>query len=214
MRSEDFAAIVVAAALFGFTAHAHANLASADTPQSGAGTAGAARAIQADRLSIAQGQVSDAVRDLEQATLQADFASNERELALLAQAHQDLIAAAGQLHGVQRTRTIELLADLDHAIERASAQLGPLISSTGETFGPSPPSRNQLAQLATEGQDLERGAPVVHRLLDTVDPGKTSQQATPAQTQMEQAELALAGKDLQSWPPDMQARWPQVQFRF
>ncbi len=212
-----FGPIVMTAALFCLAAVAHANPALTETSQAGTGIRGIAQVIQADRRRIAQAQIDDAVRELKQAAMQADFASNERELSLLQEAHENLLAAAGQLNGVQRTRAIELLADLDHVIKRGSAELGPLISSTGDTFGPPPPSRNQLAQLANEGQDLERGRRFAHRLLDAVDPGQTSQkskQVTRAQTQMEQAEIALGGKDLQAWPPDMRATWPRVHFRF
>ena len=206
--------IALTATLFGFAACADAH-----TVQTAIASAPAASptAVSCDpslRPAAAQEKISAAVRALEQATLQWDFSSNASELGLLQQARDDLVAAAKQLHGGRRLQTDQLLADLDHAIRRASAELGPLHSNTGETFSPPVPSRNQLAQLATEGQDLERGEPFAHRLLDTVDLGSTSRHASRAQTQMEQAEIALANKDLQSWPPDEQVSWPQVHFEF
>lgn len=206
--NRKFAVIVMTAALFGFAANVHANPPSAATPQAGAGILGIAALIQADRRSIAQAQISDAVRDLEQAALQWDFASNARELALLQQAHEDLAAAAKQLHGVQRTQTIDLLADLDHAIRRASTHLGPLLSPDGDTFGPLAPSRDQLAQLATEAQDLECNAPTIHRLRDTVSPSSTARDRTGAQPTNRPAAVALAGEDPLSWPLGTQAAWP------
>jgi hypothetical protein len=159
-------------------------------------------------------QTSEAVRCLKQATLQWDFASNAEVLALLRTAQDDLVAAARQQGGAQRMRTDDLLADLNRAIERASTQLGTLISPSGETFGPQAPNRNDLAQLAAEGEDLERGMPLVHRLLLTVDVGPPDAGALPAHTQIQQTEFALANSDLWSWPPEPQAQWPQVRFRF
>jgi hypothetical protein len=180
----------IAVALFLFSA----------TSQASAGNPGAA-------------QISAAVRCLQQATLQWDFASNKDVLGLLRKAQDDLVAAARQQSGAQRMRTDELLADLNRAIERASTQLGSLSTPSGETFGPLAPSRNDLAQLASEGQDLERGVPLVHRLLLTVDVGSQNRDASPAHTQIQQADFALANSDLPSWP-ELQARWPQVHFRF
>ena len=159
-------------------------------------------------------QVSEAVRCLKQATLQWDFSSNADVLALLRKAQDDLVAAARQQRGVPRMRTDDLLADLNRAIERASTQLGTLISPGGETFGPQAPSRNDLAQLVAEGEDLQRGVPLVHRLLLTVDDGAPDPSASAAHAQIQQADFALANSDLQSWPPELQAQWPQVRFRF
>ena len=161
-----------------------------------------------------QAQIDQAVRCLKQATLQWDFASNADVLALLRKARDHLVAAAKQQHGKTRMRTDDLLADLNRAIERASTQLGTLSSPNGETFGPQAPSRNDLAQLASEGQDLERGAPLVHRLLLTVDLGSQDRHESPAHRQIEQADFALASSDAPSWPPEPQSRWPQVHFRF
>jgi hypothetical protein len=129
-----------------------------------------------------QAQIDEAVRCLNQAALQWDFASNADVLALLRRAQDRLVAAAKLQDGQLRMRTDDLLADLNRAIERASTQLGTLSSPNGETFGPQAPGRNDLAQLASEGQDLERGAPLVHRLLLTVDVGSQDRQVSPAHT--------------------------------
>jgi hypothetical protein len=198
--------IALTAALFACAGCAHAKLASA-TADAGAGV-GLARPIQADRRSNVRARITDAVRHLEQACLQRDFSSNSRELALLQWAHEDLAAAANELHGVQRARTIGLLADLDLTIRRASTHLGPLHSPDGDTYGPLPPSRNQLAQLATEAQDLERNAPTIHRLQDTIGPSPTAQQRTDAGPNSAAAAVALAGDDPLSWPLGAQAAWP------
>ncbi len=206
--------IALTATLFGFAGCAHAHVMPASSSSKAVGSLSAGSVDPSVRAEAAQAQISAAVRDLEQATLQWDFSSNASELALLQQAHDQLAAAARHLHGVRRVHTDQLLADLDHAIRRASAELGPLHSNTGETFGPPAPSRNQLAQLATEAQDLERGASIAHRLLDTIDLGSTSRHASGAQTQMEQAEIPLASQDLQAWPPETHLNLPQVNFRF
>jgi hypothetical protein len=152
---------VLTAALFGFAGGARANVASADTAQVGTGIPALARLIAAEGRSIGQAQISDAAHDLQEAARQRDFASNAHELALLQWAHEDLAAAAKTLHGVQRSRAIDLLANLDLTIRRASTRLGPLLSPDGDMLGPLPPSRNQLARLAKEAQDLERNAAVV-----------------------------------------------------
>src|SRR5438445_510385 len=57
--------IALTTALFGLAA-AHANAASEGLARAGAGIAGVSRDVQADRCTIAQAQVTDAVRDLEQ----------------------------------------------------------------------------------------------------------------------------------------------------
>jgi hypothetical protein len=205
--------IAFTAALFGFAASARADVAPAGTVRADAGISGLAQLIQADGRSIVQAQISDAMRDLEQACLQRDFASNARELALLQWAREDLVAAARQLHGVEHARAIDLLADLDHAIRRASTHLGPLLSPDGDMYGPQPPSRDQLAQLATEAQDLERNAPKIHRLRDTVSPESTPRDRTEAQSANRSATAAL-GEDPLSWPLGPQAAWPQAQVPF
>jgi hypothetical protein len=161
-----------------------------------------------------QQQIAEATRCLEQATLQWDFASNADVLALLRKAQDDLVTAARQLHGRDRMQADELLADLNHAIEQSSTRSGRLASPSGETYGPQAPNRNELAELTTQAQDLERGVPFAHRLLVTLDPDSTDQRALPAHTEIQQADFALARADLQSWPPEPRVRWPQVHFRF
>jgi hypothetical protein len=152
---------VLAMALFGFAASARANVASADAAQVGAGIPALSRIIAAEGRSIVQAQISDAADDLEQAARQRDFTSNAHVSALLQWAHEDLAAVTKELHGVQRTRTIELLSDLDLTVRRASTHVGPLLSPDGGVLGPLPPSRKQLARLAKEAQNLERNAAAV-----------------------------------------------------
>jgi hypothetical protein len=150
---------VLTTALFGFAGGARANVASADAAQVGGGISALSRLIAAEGRSIVQAQISDAAHDLEQAAHQRDFTSNAHVSALLQWAHEDLAAAAKELHGVQRTRAIDLLSDLDFTVRRASTHVGPLLSPDGDVLGPLPPSREQLARLAKEAQNLERSAP-------------------------------------------------------
>ena len=197
-----------------FTASASAGAGFAGRSAVVPATAGAAE--QSDRSlgwQPGRAQIRQAVGCLEQAALQWDFSTNARELALLHKAQGFLIAAARQQQGAERIRTDDLLADLNLAIERTSTHLGRLISPDGDTFGSQAPDHDQLAQLATEGQDLERGSPLPHRLLDSVNVGPT-RDPLPAHRQLEQSEIAQADSDVQTWPPDLPMRWPQVRFQF
>jgi hypothetical protein len=204
--------VLLTAALFGFAGSARANVASADTGQVGTGIPALAQLIAAEGRSIVQAQISDAAHDLEQAARQRDFASNAHELALLQWAHEDLAAAAKALHGVERTRTIDLLADLDLTIRRASTHLGPLLSPDGDLLGPLPPSRNQLARLAKEAQDLERNAAVVPQArhahpLPRPLIGHRAMRPVPLPRPRPVITSAMAGEDSLSWPLGTQAAW-------
>jgi len=161
-----------------------------------------------------QAKIGEATRALEQAALQADFASDARELELLQQAHDDLNAAADQLHGARRTRTTWLLEDLERAIQRTTAQLGPLSTPGGQGFGPLVPARGQLAQLATEAQELERGAPEVHRLIGTTIIGLTPPGEGGAPLAPPMSPLDLENRELLSWPLGYETAWPQLRARF
>jgi len=179
-----------------------------------AGVVDAAIAEKPNRDTVAQSGINDAVRDLERATLQWDFSNDASKLALLQHAHDQLSAAASRLKGLQRERAIELLADLDHAVQRAASRLGPLTSPAGEAFSPRAPSRNQLAQLVNEAQDLERGTSTAHRLLDGNGLGSTGQRAPSRQAPRQQMSTDPANADLPSQPRETRATWPQIHFRF
>lgn len=114
-------------------------------------------------------RIRSAVRKLEQAALQLDFSSNERELELLQSARDRLALAIGGLCCAQRERAAGLQADIDHVIVRDASRLGLLVSPEGNEFGPPAPTRSQLAQLVSEGQELVRDAPVVRRLRTSRD---------------------------------------------
>jgi hypothetical protein len=174
----------------------------------------AAAAEQLAREVVAQSQIADAVRDLEQAALQSDFSSNARELAFLQHAHEQLRAAAKQLDGARFDRIIDLLADLEHAVDRASTRAGPPISPAEKASVARAPSHNQLAQLATEGQDLERNAPTAHRLVDGNGLGSTARQPRGAQAPMGQISTIPWDADMQTWSPEPRATSPQLRLRF
>ncbi len=203
------------AAMIGFAAYAHAQPARTEVVPAVAINLDTAAGERSARHVVAQAQIDDAVGALEQATLQRDFTSNAGELALLQRAHDRLSAAAKHLDGARREQTMELLADLDHSVQRASSRLGPLASPDRESFDPRAPSRNQLAQLATQGQDLQRSTPAAHRLLDGSGLGSTSRPpAVGDRRSAAQIWAAPANADLLSWPAEMRATWPQIDWPF
>jgi len=203
------------AAMIGFAACAHAQPARTAVEPAVAINLGTAAPEQSARHAAAQAQIDDAVGALEQATLQRDFTSNARELVLLQRAHDRLSAAAKQLDGARRDQTIALLADLDHSVQRASSRLGPLASPDGESFDPRAPSRNQLAQLASQGQYLQRSTPTLHRLLDGSGLGSASRPSAAVERRSApQIWAAPANADLLSWPAEMRATWPQIDWPF
>jgi hypothetical protein len=175
-------------------------------------------AVAATQAADAPGaEIGRATRALEQAALQANFASDARELQLLQQAHDDLSAVAGGLHGMRRERARWLLDDLEQAMHRADAQLGTLSSpdlSPGQVgFGPLVPDRNQLGALAIEAQELERGEPVVHRLIGTTVLGQAPPAEASAGAPASEA-LELANRELLAWPLGYEAAWPQIRVDF
>lgn len=162
-----------------------------------------------------EAKIDDARRALEQAAAQADFASDASEVALLQRAHDDLNAAVDGLQGLQRQRTLDLLSDLNQAMERTAGRLGRLVSPSGEAFGPLVPSRQQLNGLASEAVDLQRNAPEVQRLPNTIviDVGQSQPHpeagAVPGSDPVE-----LVNREPLSWPLGSQSAWPQIRRRF
>jgi hypothetical protein len=206
--------LLMVAAMLGMAAGAHAQPVPTVIEPTVSSIVEAAAAEQSAREGVAQSQIADAVRDLERAALQSDFSSNAHELAFLRHAHEQLRAAAKQLDGARRDRIIDLLVDLDHAVQRASTRAGPPIWPDEETSSTRAPSHNQLAQLATQGQDLERNAPAAHRLVDGNGLGSTARRARPAQPPTGQISTAPWDADLQTWMPEPRATWPQMRLQF
>jgi hypothetical protein len=108
--------------------------------------------------------VRRAVRQLEQAALQLDYASNSQELAWLQLAHDELAAALDDACCRARQRIAELEVDLNHVIVRDAARLGSPFSSSGDSFGPPAPTHGQLDRLVLEGQAILRDTPPAGRL--------------------------------------------------
>jgi hypothetical protein len=159
----------------------------------------------------AEARIGDATRALEQAALQANVASDARELELLQRARDDLSAAVAQLHGTRRIRTGWLLDDLALAMQRTSTQLGTLVSPAGEAFGPLVPDRTQLAALATEAQELQRREPTMHRLIGTTIMG-----SAPSENAAEppRSPLDAENRELLAWPLGYETAWPQIRIGF
>jgi hypothetical protein len=112
-------------------------------------------------------RVQRASRYLEQAALQWDFASNARQLDLLRQARGDLQTALPGLRGLRRRQAAALSADIGRVLVRDTSpleiQADAGLDTGGPNLGPLAPSRDELAVLAKEGQDLVRSAPVAIR---------------------------------------------------
>jgi hypothetical protein len=159
-------------------------------------------------------EIRSAVRSLEQAALQWNLASNTRERALLQSAHDRLAAAIKGLCCAQRARAVQLESDIDQVFVRDSSHLGPLVSPDGEAFGPPAPSRNQLAQLAMEGQDLVRNVPKVRRLQNTDTLDSSNQVVDDARSRPRQDPIDPANGDPVSWPARGPATSPQFHFQF
>jgi hypothetical protein len=171
-----------------------------------------AASVGTDNRETPEAKIDDARRALEQAAAQADFASDASEVALLQRAHDDLNAAVDQLQGLQRQRTLDLLSDLDQAMERTAGKLGRLVSPSGEAFGPLVPSRQQLNGLASEAVELQRNAPELQRLPNTIviqSQPHPEAGAVPGPDQIE-----LVNREPLSWPLGFQGAWPQIRRRF
>src|SRR5258708_29691926 len=172
-------------------------------------TAAQAARVGDDAADAPAAKISDAARALEQAALQSQFASDAREVTLLQQAHDDLAAAVDQLHGARRTRTMWLLDDREQAIQRTATLLGPVISPVDDGFGPPVPSRDQLAQLAIEAQELERMAPEVHRLVGTAIIGTAPvREDTGVPPAPPRSPIDVANRELLLWPLGDETAWP------
>ncbi len=117
--------------------------------------AGVVGLAHAESPSQAQRFIDSAACHLRQAELQSDFASNERVLALLQAAHDDLARATGPLWRERWSQVSPLLARIDRTIERATAPRAPSAWSDAESFGPLPPSHAELASLAEQGWSLQ-----------------------------------------------------------
>jgi hypothetical protein len=162
-----------------------------------------------------EAEMDDARRALEQAAAQADFASDEREVALLQRAHDDLSAAIDQLQGLQRQRTLDLLSDLDRAMHRTAAELGRFVSPGEESFGPLVPSRQLLNSLATEALEVQQNAPELQRLPDTVviGVGRPRQHERTADASARDP-IEQADHEPLSWPLGFEAAWPDIAIPF
>ena len=194
-------------------AFAFALMVGADMPH--AQVAPSTPAVRTGERAKPDAQIDDARRALEQAAAQADFASDEREVALLQRAHDDLSAAIHQLQGARRQRALDLLSDLDQAMQRTAAQVGRFVSPGEKSVELLVPSRQLLNSLATEALELQRNTPQLQRLPDTVvidagqprRPGATT--AAPARNQIEPAD-----RELLSWPLGFQEAWPEIAIPF
>jgi hypothetical protein len=203
--------------LFGTAVLAFAGTAGAATRRFSAGPAAGAAMLappgHADRARRnAMALLRDAAAGLDQAALQRDFASNASVLRLLQRAHDDLAAAGKTLCCAERTQAIGLAAGIDYAIARGSAQLGTLVSNGPDRFGPLPPSRNELAVLAKEGQQLVHDSLPALRAPDTDDIAWLRGETGPVSGRGVDP-WAPAGEPPASLPGDSRA-WPQLARRF
>ncbi len=98
--------------------------------------------------------VRAAVRLINQAALQRDFASNERIHALLQDAQGILAATDARVCCGSRIRLIDFERDLDHAVNRADDAMGAGPGQGAARSGQ--PGRDELNLLAREGQALLR----------------------------------------------------------
>ncbi|SPE27037.1 exported hypothetical protein [Burkholderiales bacterium] len=204
-------ALIIAILFYAGGTHAEAAVPVMDP---GAATALVASEDQSSKKQAAMHEIGSAARRLEQATLQWDFSSNSQELALLQSAHDRLASAIKSLCCAQRVRAVELLTDIEFVMARASARLDPSRSATGASYGPPAPSRDQLAQLTTEAQDLARGTPGAHRLLDAGNRDLPSQNASNGRSAREPEPIDDASTDPLRWPPGRPETAPQFHFRF
>lgn len=155
-----------------------------------------------------------AVQQLQQAALQRDFASNTDELELLGSAHDTLVKAIKKLCCQERERATQLVSDIEHVLVRDSTYLGPLVSPADERFGPPAPTRDQLAQLVQEGQELVRGAPTMHRLIDSDTYSLTSRSLSAPPVRANQYPISPTYTDSFNLPTDEHAATTQFHFRF
>jgi hypothetical protein len=193
-----------------FLTRAHAQDASTPRQSTVATTNTAASTVSTDATQL----IRTAVQQLQQAALQRDFTSNAAELQLLQSAHDTLVAAVKKLCCQERERAAHLASDIEHVLVRDSTYLGPLISPSDERFGPPAPTRDQLAQLAQEGQEMVRGAPVVHRLIDSDTYSLTSRAVPVVPARVNENPIGPTYTDSFYLPPDTHAATTQFHFRF
>ncbi len=196
-----------------YAGQAHAQTTGPAMPPSSASAQVTAADANANELA-AMHEIHAAARRLERAALQWDFSSNAEELALLQSAHDWLAPAIRRLCCAQRARVVQLESDIDFVMARAGAQSGPLQSTTGASSGPPAPTRDQLAQLAVEAQDLGRNAPIAHRLIDTDKRNLTGRKTSDGQPAPAPDPMDYANTDFYSWPPGQPETSPQFHFRF
>jgi len=212
-QQKAFLLLALIIAIMFYAGRAHADVAGPAMLPSAAAAA-VAGDDQSSKQHVAMHEIRSAARRLEQATLQWDFTSNSQEFALLRSAHDQLASAIKKLCCAQRGRAVEVLTDVEFVMARASAQLGPSRSATGASYGPPAPSRDQLAQLTIETQDLARETPSVHRLLDAGRLDSSNPKASHARSPRERDPVDYANTDPLSWPPGRPATAPQFHFRF
>ena len=201
-------ALICATVFFLTRAHAQDISAPRQSPVATTNPAASTAPTEATQL------IRTAVQQLQQAALQRDFTSNAAELQLLQSAHDTLVTAIKKLCCQEREHAAQLTADIEHVLVRDSSYLGPLTSPSDERFGPPAPTRNQLAQLAQEGQELVRGAPMVHRLIDSDMYSVTSRSLPVTPARVNENPIGPTYSDSIYLPPDTHAATTQFHFRF
>jgi len=200
-------ALICATVLFFTRAHAQEAL-TTEQPMAAAVAASEKKPIEAKQL------IRLAVQQLQQAALQRDFASNADELQMLQSAHDTLVAAIKKLCCEEREHAAQLSSDIEHVLVRDSTYLGALVSPADDRFGPPAPTRDQLAQLAQEGEELMRGAPIVHRLIDSDMYSLTSRAQPVAPVRVNDRPFSPTYTDSFNLPADEHAATTQFHFRF
>ena len=132
-----------------------------------------------------------------------------RQAQRLQRAHDDLSAAIDQLQGLRRQRTLDLLSDLDQAMQRRTAKFGNPLAPGEESLGLLVPSRELLNGLATEALELQRNVPAPRRLPNTivVDVSQSPQRERTAEARAREP-IEPADQELLSWPLGFEAGWP------
>ncbi len=118
-------------------------------------------ATQGGETNAAIPDLQTVARWLDQAALQWDRSSDDQKLALLRSAQDWLASAIDKVCCVRQARAIRLQTNIDRTIVRALARLDPLGSATEAFFGPPTLSRDELSDLAKEGEALLRDTPAM-----------------------------------------------------
>jgi hypothetical protein len=98
---------------------------------------------------------------LDEAARQSDFSSRAEGLLRLQSARDRLENSINELCCARRARAMQLASNIDHVVERARIELGPLLSATGASLGSPAPNRDELVALAKEGEILLRDGPAL-----------------------------------------------------